>query len=65
MLWAFDILPFLEDGKEIIPSADDFITGLVTRPANLRYRLSTRSKGVEELIMLEAERAEMEAKAWQ
>ncbi|KAF8061631.1 cytochrome P450 [Lyophyllum atratum] len=46
MLWTFDILPVLENGKEVLPSVDDFTTGLVTRPANLRYRLVPRHKAL-------------------
>lgn len=65
MLWAFDILQVLENGKEVLQSADDFTTKLVTRPANLRSRLVPRHKGVADFIALEAERAETEAAAYE
>ncbi|KAG6861649.1 hypothetical protein C0995_013651 [Termitomyces sp. Mi166 len=48
-----------------VPQVDDFTGGLVSRPANLEYRLVPRHKGVVDLIMLEAEKADMEAMAWQ
>jgi hypothetical protein len=66
MLWAFDILPVVDsNGIESIQSTDDFTTGLVSRPANLKYQLVPRSQAAKDLIILEAERAEMEAAAWQ
>ena len=65
MLWAFDILPVLGvDGKPDIQPSDDFTPGLLRRPANLNYRLSPRHHGVQELIVLECETAEMELTAW-
>ncbi|KAG6918023.1 hypothetical protein DXG01_016875 [Tephrocybe rancida] len=65
LLWAFDILPVSENGKEYIPPADDFTSGLVSRPANLKYRLVPRHEGVLDLITLDAEKADMDALAWQ
>ncbi|KAG6865615.1 hypothetical protein C0991_000902 [Blastosporella zonata] len=65
LLWAFDILPVSENGKLNIPSADDFTSGLISRPANLKYRLVPRHKGVVDLIMLDAEKADLDALAWQ
>ena len=57
MLWAFDVLPILVDGKPVVLHPDNFTTGLVTAPDKLRYRLSIRSKKHEELIMQGAESA--------
>ncbi|KAF9261036.1 hypothetical protein L218DRAFT_946411 [Marasmius fiardii PR-910] len=57
MLWAYDVLPAIVDGKPFIPDADDFTTGLVSYPANLKYRLIPRSENHKEIIILEAERA--------
>ena len=57
MLWAFDVLPTIVDGKPFIPDPDDFTTGLVSYPANLRYRLIPRSESHKELVIMEAERA--------
>ncbi|KAG6898242.1 hypothetical protein C0992_002256 [Termitomyces sp. T32_za158] len=65
LLWAFDIFPVSEKGKVYMPLADDFTGGLVSRPSNLKYRLVLRHKGMLDLIMLEAEKADMEAMAWQ
>ncbi|KAG6868219.1 hypothetical protein C0993_006082 [Termitomyces sp. T159_Od127] len=65
LLWAFEILPISENGKVYMPAADDFTGGLVSRPANLKYRLVLRHKGMLDLIMLDAEKADMEAMAWQ
>ncbi|KAJ2986516.1 hypothetical protein NUW58_g4987 [Xylaria curta] len=44
MLWAYDVLPAIVDGKPFIPDVDDFTTGLVSYPANLKYRLIPRSE---------------------
>ena len=57
MLWAFDVLPIVENGVEYIPGADDFTIGLVSRPANLKYRVVPRAENVQNLINLDAERA--------
>ena len=57
MLWAFDVLPTIVDGKPFIPHADDFTTGLVSYPANLKYQLLPRSDNHKRLIIMEAERA--------
>ena len=57
ILWAFDVLPIVENGVEYIPGADDFTIGLVSRPANLKYRLVPRTENVKDLINMDAERA--------
>ncbi|KAL0065291.1 hypothetical protein AAF712_007803 [Marasmius tenuissimus] len=65
ILGAFDIVPVLGmDGKPDIQPSDDFTPGIVSRPANLKYRLTLRHHGAQELIMLECERAETELSAW-
>ncbi|KAF1943600.1 cytochrome P450 [Clathrospora elynae] len=57
MMWAFDIVPTIVNGKPFIPGADDFTTGLVSYPANLRYKLIARTEAKKGLIIAEAERA--------
>lgn len=57
MLWTFDVLPTVIDGKPFIPDKDDFTTGLVSYPANLRYRLIPRSEKRKEHVIKEAQRA--------
>ncbi|KAI8996406.1 cytochrome P450 [Trametes punicea] len=65
LLWAFDIVPAVGvDGKPILPSTDDFTSGLVTRPAPFPCTFKLRNKSAEEVIVLEAERAEAEAARW-
>lgn len=51
------MLPIVENGVEYIPGADDFTIGLVSRPANLKYRLVPRTENVKDLINMDAERA--------
>ncbi|KAG6813351.1 hypothetical protein H0H92_011899 [Tricholoma furcatifolium] len=65
MLWAFDVLPVSVNGKQYIPPADDFTNGLISKPANLKYHLTLRHKGVADLILLDAEKADMDAMAWE
>ncbi|TFK91176.1 cytochrome P450 [Polyporus arcularius HHB13444] len=65
LLWAFDIAPAVgEDGKPVIPPDDDFVSGLITRPVPFPCAFKVRNKVVEELIVLEADRAEAEAARW-
>ena len=65
LLWAFDIVPVAgPDGKPIIPSKDDFTSGLITRPTPFPCAFRSRGNGVDELVVLEAERAEAEAARW-
>ncbi|KAI9062563.1 cytochrome P450 [Trametes sanguinea] len=65
LLWAFDIVPALgPDGRPILPSVDDFTSGLITRPNPFSCEFKVRSKDVEELVILEAEKAEAEAARW-
>lgn len=57
MMWSFNVLPVIIDGKPYIPDKDDFTFGLVSYPANLKYRLVPRSEIHKKLIIAEAERA--------
>jgi len=66
ILWAFDVVPALDPntGGEMGIS-QEFVGGLIRRPANLKYRFSARRSEKEmRLIYGEAERAEAEASAW-
>ncbi|RPD52979.1 cytochrome P450 [Lentinus tigrinus ALCF2SS1-7] len=65
LLWAFDIVAATgADGQPVIPPDDAFVSGLITRPVPFPCAFKTRSKTVEELIVLEADRAEAEAERW-
>lgn len=65
ILWAFDISPAQDEhGKTILPSTTAYTTGLVSGPEPFPVVLKVRGKAVEELIMLENERAEAEAMRW-
>ncbi|CAG8960300.1 hypothetical protein HYFRA_00012374 [Hymenoscyphus fraxineus] len=58
MLWAFKVVPVIENGKPYIPDADDFSYGLVSYPASLKYRLVARSEKHRGIAIGEAELAE-------
>ena len=65
ILWAFDISPAQDEhGKAILPSTTAYTTGLVSGPEPFPAVLKARGEGVEELIILENERAEAEAMRW-
>ncbi|KAI0628040.1 cytochrome P450 [Trametes polyzona] len=64
MLWAFNIVPATQDGKVCLPSADDFTSGLITRPNPFPCAFEPRRGGIEELIVSEADKAEVEATRW-
>lgn len=65
ILWAFDVLPGLDEkGNVVLPAADAFTTSLVTRPMPFPCRFQPRHEGVEEVISDEAERAEVDSAAW-
>lgn len=65
ILWGFDISPALDEhGKPILPSTTAYTTGLISGPEPFPMALKVRGRGVEELIMLENERAEAEAIRW-
>jgi hypothetical protein len=60
ILWAFEILPGLnENGEVVIPSADDFISGLVSSPAPFLCRFQPRHSSTVEIVHNEAEGADM------
>lgn len=66
ILWAFNVVPALDPktGSEIGIS-QDFVGGLIRRPANLKYRLvARRSEKQMDLIYGEAEHADAETLAW-
>lgn len=66
ILWAFDIVPLRDEkGKVVIPSKDDFTTGLSIRPKPFKYHLEVRK--AEETVALigeECRLAEQEATAY-
>lgn len=65
LLWAFDIVPTVGDGgRPVIPPDDDFVSGLITRPTPFPCAFRCRGSAVKELVMLEADRAEVEAARW-
>ncbi|KAH9484588.1 Cytochrome P450 monooxygenase 58 [Psilocybe cubensis] len=66
ILWAFNIVPNLDEhGKAVIPSKDDFTTGLSIRPKPFTYHLETRNgKDTVTLIEEEWKTAEQEATAY-
>ncbi|PIL24617.1 cytochrome P450 [Ganoderma sinense ZZ0214-1] len=65
ILWAFDIAPAQDEhGNSILPSTTAYTTRLVTGPEPFPVVLKVRGKSVEELIVLESERAEAEAMRW-
>lgn len=65
LLWAFNVVPARgADGKPIVPPTDDFTSGLITRPTPFPCSFEIRGKYAEDLIVLEAERAETEVAQW-
>ncbi|KAK0235465.1 cytochrome P450 [Armillaria nabsnona] len=65
ILWAFNITPPVDSqGNKILPSADSFTSGLITRPTPFKCCFEPRSQNAREVIIQEAERAELEASAW-
>ncbi|KAJ7224125.1 cytochrome P450 [Mycena pura] len=65
ILWAFNTLPSSNaEGKPILPSADDFTTGLITRPTPFPCRFEPRTGSTAEVVHAEADRAETELTAW-
>jgi hypothetical protein len=66
ILWAFDIVSLKDEtGRDILPSRDDFKTGLISRPKPFGYMLIPRSKNVSKVVTAEAEGATAEATAWE
>ncbi len=65
ILWAFNITPPVDSqGNKMLPSADSFTSGLITRPTPFKCCFEPRSQNAREVIIQEAERAELEASAW-
>lgn len=65
LLWAFNVVPAKDsDGNPILPPTDDFTSGLITRPNPFPCAFEVRNRNAEELIVLEADRAEAEAARW-
>ncbi|KAJ7510535.1 cytochrome P450 [Mycena galericulata] len=65
ILWAFRILPELDDkGRPTLPSADDFTSGLITRPVPFACRFEPRHGSAVDVVNSEAERADVESYAW-
>ncbi|KAJ2919890.1 hypothetical protein MD484_g619, partial [Candolleomyces efflorescens] len=62
LLWAFDVLPITPDTK--LPDPDEIENGIVVRPAELEYRLTSRFDGAEAVILMEAGKAEVELAAY-
>lgn len=66
ILWAFDVVPLKDEtGRANIPSDDDFVTGLVSRPQPFGYSLVPRRESVVKVVTEEAKRAIVEATNWQ
>ncbi|KAF8207028.1 cytochrome P450 [Mycena galopus ATCC 62051] len=60
ILWAFEILPGCnEKGEVVIPSADDFTSGLVISPTPFPCRFEPRHGTTAEIVRNEAEDADM------
>ena len=56
MLWAFDIVLIIVDGKLFVPDADEFAIGLVSYSANFKYRFIPHSNRRKETIVANVER---------
>ncbi|KAJ7671682.1 cytochrome P450 [Mycena polygramma] len=65
ILWAFEILPGADEkGNVILPSANDFTTGLITRPVPFPCCFQPRHGSAAEVVQSEAEQADIESAAW-
>ncbi|KAF5387458.1 hypothetical protein D9757_007765 [Collybiopsis confluens] len=65
ILWAFNISPSSNpNGTPKLPSPDNFLGGLVISPAPFECLFIPRSTSATELILREAEQAEIDAKQW-
>ncbi|KAK0448612.1 cytochrome P450 [Armillaria borealis] len=61
MLWAFDIMPPVDEkGNKVLPSIDSFTSGLTTRPEPFKCYFEQ----AKDIIIQEADRAEIDALAW-
>ncbi|KAF8885930.1 cytochrome P450 [Mucidula mucida] len=65
ILWAFNVkAPVDESGNRILPNPNDFSSGLVIGPAPFKCIFSVRDANTAEIILQDAERAEVEALDW-
>jgi len=66
LLWAFDIMPGLDaSGNPILPSKDDFIGSVMTRPRPFVYELHFRRNDEDKVLILsESKKAREMALAW-
>ncbi|KAK0213317.1 cytochrome P450 [Desarmillaria ectypa] len=65
ILWAFDVMPPVDEkGNKVLPSADSFTTGLTIQPEPFKCYFEPRSPHAKDIIIQEAERAEIDACAW-
>ncbi|KAK0194886.1 cytochrome P450 [Armillaria mellea] len=65
MLWAFDIMPSIDEkGNKVLPSVDSFTSGLTTGPEHFKCYFEARSSRAKDIIIQEADRAEIDALAW-
>lgn len=53
LLWAFDILPAVENGREVLPDPMNFTNGFNSRPVKFRCSFVPRSERVLSLIRSE------------
>lgn len=65
ILWAFDIMPPVDEkGNKVLPSVDSFTSGLTTGPEHFKCYFEPRSSRAKDIIIQEADRAEIDALAW-
>jgi hypothetical protein len=65
ILWAFYISPVKDrNGADALPAIDNFLGGLVVRPAPFVYYLTPRKEGTRTIILEEWAKAEEEAAMW-
>ena len=65
LLWAFDILPALDErGQEIIPDSMNYTNGFNSKPVSFPCRFVPRSKTVTETIQTEYETAQGQLGSW-
>ncbi|KAK0462498.1 cytochrome P450 [Desarmillaria tabescens] len=65
ILWVFNVMPPVDEkGNEVLPSTDSFTTGLTTRPEPFKCYFEPRSSQARDIIIQEAENADIDACAW-
>ena len=58
VLWAFEIMPMKDHtGKPILPSLDNFTTGLVLQPKPFQYLLIPRRENAARIITEDVQHA--------